>query len=573
MKLNLLFKKSPILSGILPINKTSITTEMFAGITLAAIAIPEVMGYTKISGTPIITGIYTMLLPIIIFAIFGASRHMVIGADSATAAILAQGLIPLAAIGSQQYMEYTELLAIMVGIMLLLCRLLRVGFISKFLSRTVLVGFLTGVGIQVAVGQMGEMFGVSVSSKNVIEQMFKIILSLPHANLLDFLMTLIVLFFIFIPKIFANKKPILRKIPWSLIALISTIILCYALNLPAKGLSSVGLIPHGLPHFSIPSISVNRITQLFPTAAIIVLVIITQSAATSSVYADQYGESFNINADLIGLSLANITAGLSGTFVVNGSPTKTQIVDESGGRSQLTHVFSAIVVIFVLLFLTDTLYYLPNATLSAIVFTIGLHLINVKSLKKIYKQKRIEFFVAVLTAIVVVIFGVAQGIIIAMLLSLINYLRRSYSPKNSLIIPSSTKDGDYIWACHPVTYISELTSSYVVYHFAASLYYANVSSFTQEVEQLFNAPHHPEYLFIDFAAIADVDFTGGEVLLELSKKIKSKNIDLGFVHVDNNVMLELQKYGVLEIVKNENVLLDMKTIMGMFKSSIDKTIN
>ena len=562
-------KNKIFLQGILPIDVKKISRDAVAGLTLAVVAIPEVMGYTKISGTPIITGIYTILLPMLVFALFGASRHLVVGADSATAAILAQGIAPLAAIGSENYMSYVCILTVMVGILLIICRILRFGFIAKFLSRTVLVGFLTGVGIQVALSQIGGMLGIDAGSGGALQQTQTVILSFQKTNPYALAAAVCVLLLILLPYGLSKSFPTVKKIPWTLTAIVITIFAGYFLNLPQNGVPSVGNVPGGFPRFSFPDISLipGSISALFPVAVAVVIVIITQSAATSAAYANRYNEYFNGNSDLLGLGLANVAAGLSGAFIVNGSPTKTQIADESGGRTQLVNVSAVIIVAAVLLFLTKPLQFLPSAALSALVFTIGLKLIDISSMKRIYRQKPNEFVVAALTAAVVVIIGAAQGIIFAMCLSLIEYLRRSYRPKNSLMTPSKTEHGHYVWVWNPLPSdeeIKKIKQELIIYHFAASIYYANADAFAEDVMRLSRAEPIFGYILLDFSAVADVDFTGGQVIAELYRKLSKENIRLGLIQVEPNVMSELSRYGIVDMVGRENIYTDISSVMIHF---------
>jgi len=550
-----------LFQGLLPINRRQISKEVLAGLTLAIVAIPEVMGYTKISGTPIITGIYTILLPMIVFAFFGASRHLVVAADSATAAILAQGILPLAALASDEYMSYVVLLSIMVGVFLLICRVLRLGFVAKFLSRTVLVGFLTGVGIQVALEQISGILGVKSSSGNALHQAISAFSSIRHVNFYALLISAVTLGLILIPLCLEKVLPFVKKIPWALFAIVSSIIMSYFWQLETKGVAIVGAIPAGLPKFVLPDVSFARISALLPVALTITLVIITQSAATSAAYANHYDEKLNENQDLFGLGLANIVAGLSGTFVVNGSPTKTQIADEAGGRSQLANLFASLLVLLVVLFLTKPLHYLPNAALSALVFTIGLKLIDMKNMKLIYKMKVQEFYIALLTALVVVLFGAAQGIIFAMGLALVWHIHRSYKPSNSLMVPIVMKNGERIWTWQPLETHTQAEPGMLVYHFAASIYYANADVFESDVWQLAQANPKPEKLLFDFSAISDIDFTGGQVLLGLCKRLREENIRLGIIQAAPHVIAQLKDYGVVEILGIEHIYLDLEEVI------------
>jgi len=423
----------PILQGVLPIKRTQIPAEVIAGITLAALAIPEVMGYTKISGTPIVTGLYTILIPMVLFSLFGSSRHLVVGADSATAAILAAGLVGLAAIGSDQYMALAEVLAFMAAGFLLLARFIGLGFMADFLSRTVLIGFLTGVGLQVALGEISGMLGLKGGGHGTVLKIWNDFQQIKQINMYSLTIALSVL------MVIIGSKKLSHKMPGALIAVIGAIVASWLLDLKSH-VHVLGTVPSGLPHIGLPDVKWDweLIEKLVPTAFAMFVVILAQSAATSRAYAVRYNENFCENTDLVGLGLANIGAGLSGTFVVNGSPTKTQMVDSAGGRTQLSLLITSLIVLLVLLFLTGPLAYMPDAVLSAVVFLIGIDLIDVKGMHSIFVRSRSEFWVALFTALMVVFFGVEQGILLAIVLSLIVHTRRGYRPKNAVLVPTES---------------------------------------------------------------------------------------------------------------------------------------
>lgn len=418
----------PILQGLLPLRPEQVPAEVIAGLTLAALAIPEVMGYTKISGTPVVTGLYTMLIPAILFALFGSSRHLVVGADSATAAILAAALVGIAATGSNEYLALAQLLALMCAGLLILARIVGLGFMADFLSRTVLVGFLTGVGIHVALGQLNGMLGLPGGGHGVLGKLWTTLQQLNQVNGYAFGVALLVLILI------VGSRKLSRKIPGALFAVVGAITLSWALDFAAH-MTVLGPVPSGLPHIALPEVqwSLELLSKLLPTAFAMFVVILAQSAATSRAYASRYNESFSENTDLIGLAIANVGACLSGTFMVNGSPTKSQMVDSAGGRSQLSMLVAAIIVLVVLLFLTAPLAYMPEAVLAAVVFMIGIELTDFKGLQSIYVQRRAEFWIALITLFTVVLVGVKEGIILAMLLSIIDHLRGGYHPKNVLL--------------------------------------------------------------------------------------------------------------------------------------------
>jgi len=388
------------MQGVLPIRRSKIPVEMLAGLTLAALGIPEVLGYAKIAGMPVVTGLYTMLIPMVVFVVLGSSRHLVVAADSATAAILAAALTGLAVAGSEQYVRLAGLAALLAGGLLLLARVARLGFLANFLSRTVLVGFLTGVGIQVAVGQLPGMLGVSAAGQDTLTQLTDIVRALPQVHLSDLVVSVGVVVIVLALR---RAAP---KIPGPLIAVIVAIGVSWAADLADHGVAVVGPVPGGLPQFSLPALGWDDATTLLGAALSMFVVILAQSAATSRAYAVKYEEQFSQDTDLVGLGAANLAAAFSGTFVVNGSPTKTQMVDSAGGRSQLAHLTTAAVVLIVLLLLTGPLAYLPNAALAAVVFLIAIELIDIRGMRRILACRRHEFAIALLTTAAVVVLGV-----------------------------------------------------------------------------------------------------------------------------------------------------------------------
>jgi SulP family sulfate permease len=513
----------PFMQGVLPINMSQIPTELIAGLTLAALAIPEVMGYTKIAGTPVITGLYTILIPMALFALFGSSRHLVVGADSATAAMLAAGMVGLASVGSDQYMALAAVLAFMAAGFLILARIIGLGFLADFLSRTVLIGFLTGVGVQVALGEISGMLGLKGGGHGTLQKIWNDILQIEQINWYALAVALSVL------VVIIGSKKISKKIPGALIAVIGAITFSWMLDFKSH-MHVLGAVPSGLPHIALPNIdwSLELIGKLLPAAFAMFIVILAQSAATSRAYAARYRESFSENTDLIGLGLANIGAALSGTFVVNGSPTKTQMVDSAGGRSQLSLLFTAGIVLLVLLFLTEPLAFMPDAVLSAVVFIVGLDLIDFNGMHNIYQQRRSEFWVAFITMLVVVFVGVEQGIILAIVLSLIDHTRRGYRPKNSVMVP--TKSG--LLHAKPVATQAQAAPGLLIYRFTHSMYYANIQQLSEQITDLANNAQPPlRWICLDASAVDDVDYSAAETLRSLYAVLKEKGIRLVVAHV------------------------------------------
>jgi sulfate permease, SulP family len=531
--------RSRLFQGLLPWKRATISNDIMAGIVLAAIGIPEVMGYTKIAGTPIATGIYTLLLPAIIFAVFGSSRHLVVAADSATAAILAAGLSDLAPVESPHYLALAGLIAILVAGLLLLARLFRLGFLADFLSRTVLIGFLTGVGIQVAIGQLPGLLDLQNVGHQPSSQIISVIIGLRHANQLAIGISVAVLVTI---HLFARFIP---KFPGTLLAVVGAIITSWLFNFAGHGVSVVGKVPSGLPSLHLPAVSLNEIPPVLGLALSCCFVIVAQSAATSRAYAFKYSEHFNENIDLEGLAAANLAAGLTGAFVVNGSPTKTEIVDTAGGRSQVAQLSTAAVVLIVILFLTQPLSYLPNPVLAAIVFSIGLRLIDIKGMRSIFQTHREEFYLAVITASTVVVIGVKEGILVAIILSLILHVRHSYRPHSAIIIPGEHK----FWQPIPVQIGRISAPGIIIYRFSRDLFYANTTFFAEEVQSLVKNAESPVWWFIlEARAITGIDYSAYQTLQNVVRELSRQHVVFVVSGLPPEVKLQFDRDGLTDLI-------------------------
>jgi sulfate permease, SulP family len=550
----------PLLGGVLPIAGPQVPADIVAGITLAALAIPEVMGYTKIAGTPVITGLYTILIPMALFALFGSSRHLVVGADSATAAIMAAGLARLTMRGSAEYMAYAEVLAILAALFLIVARVIRLGLLADFLSRTVLIGFLTGVGIQVAISQVAGVLGLPSGGSTTLDGLVHDVRNLGRVNWPTLAISAAVLVTI------VGLRKVNRKIPGPLIAVAGAIVLSYGVPLTTHGVTLLGTVPSGLPRIGLPEVHLDAqiVQQLLAIAFSMFIVILAQSAATSRAYAARYEERFSEDVDLVGLSLANLGAGLSGTFVVNGSPTKTQMVDRAGGRSQLAQITTAIVVLIVLLFLTGALSRLPNAVLAAVVLLIGVELIDVKGMRRILDERPVEFWVAMVTVFVVVLVGVEQGILLALVLSLAAHTRHGYRAKNSVL----QARGGRVYPV-PLEEAGHTLPGLVVYRFNHSMYYANAEQLSAEIRRLTKlGPQPVRWFCIDLVAVDDVDFSAAAVLREAGAALKKQRIRLTFADASDHVRHELDVSGVTDLVGPDAYHPDPQAVLETYPQEI-----
>ncbi len=505
---------------------------MVAGITLAAMNIPQAMGYTKIAGTPTVTGLYTLLLPLLAFAFFGASRYLVVAADSATATILAVGVAPLAAAGSPKYLALASMVALLTAGCLLLARILRLGFLADFLSRTVLIGFLTGVGIQVSIAMLDGILGLPAHNHSTIDQLLAVVRKLPEVHWPTFMVSVGV-----IVTILAIRR-IAPHWPGPFFAVVGALALSAALDFSAHGIAMLGPLAGGLPKISIPDVTMHEIVALLPIAGACFVMIIAQSSVTARAYAARHHQAHDENRDLMGLCAADLTAGLSGTFVVNGSPTQTAMVEASGGRSQISHLTTAAVVAVVLLFLTGPLRFLPTCVLSAIVFVVAIGLIDMRGLRDLQRRSPNEFIVAILTAAMVVLFGVEQGILLALALSLLDHVRHGYRAHTAIIF----RDPIDHWRMEPVAAGKVSEPGLVLFWFGADLYYANANHLAESARLLVGAgPPAVKWFVIDAGAITGVDYSGGSMLRELHDDLAKLGVVLAFTRVNDTLRKDLNR--------------------------------
>jgi MFS superfamily sulfate permease-like transporter len=378
------------------------------------------------------------------------------------------------------------------------------------------------------------MLGIKAAGTRTLSRLGNTLSALPHAHW----ETVTVSAAVIVVTLAARR--ITRRIPGALIAVVGAIIVSRAADLARHGVAVLGSVPSGLPHLGPSTLSWHAARILLGAAASMFVVILAQSAATSRAYAAKYQEAFSEDTDLVGLGAANIVAALSGTFVVNGSPTKTEMVDSSGGRSQLAQLTTSVVVLVVLLLLTGPLAYLPIAALAAVVFLIAAKLVDIRGMRRILAVRRHEFAVAAATALAVVVLGVQDGIVVALIASVIDHLRHSYHPRNSVLVKSAAGH----WQACPVTPGARTEPGLVVYRFGTSLYYANASRLLEDLLALVVPGGPIRWFVLDCTAIGDIDFTASSVLIQTIEQLHERHIRFVVTDVLGPVRTQLDRYGI-----------------------------
>jgi SulP family sulfate permease len=549
-----LWGRLPVFDGLRPIQRSQIPKDLLAGVTLAAMNIPQVLGYTRIAGTPVVTGLYTLLLPLVAFATFGSSRYLVVAADSATAAILAGGLAGMAPIASAKYVALAGLVALITGGWLLLARLLKLGFLAEFLSETVLAGFLAGVGLQVGIAVLGQMLGVAVQSHKTVGQLAEVVGSLSQVHLPVLGLSLAVVGCILLSRHFAPRAP------GPLIVVAAATAASFLFDFARHGISVIGPVVGGLPPLGLRDVSWQEAGALIPVAGSCFVMIVAQSAATARAYAVRHHQALEENQDLAGLAAANIAAGLSGAFVVNGSPTQTAMVERSGGQSQVAHLATAAVVALVLLFLTGPLQFLPQCVLGAVVFTIAIGLVDVRGLGGIRRESPGEYALALTTTAVVVLVGVEPGILLAMALSLLRIVNHSYHPHTAVLVLGEKKE----WRLAPVAQGAVTQPGLVVYRFGAPLFYYNAARFSKEVLKIVGPTPSPVHcVVVDAGPITSVDYTAARTVRQLKEDLDRRGILLAFAHVQSDLRADLDRHHLTEVIGPEHLFDTLHEALAM----------
>ncbi|MEF8733926.1 MAG: SulP family inorganic anion transporter [Candidatus Accumulibacter meliphilus] len=419
---------------------------------------------------------------------------------------------------------------------------MRLGFLADFLSRTVLTGFLTGVGVQVSLLEVSGLLGLHSTGNHPLTEILHDLRSIGETNPYAVAVSLAVL------VIILGGRKISEKVPGGLIAVLAAIAASWALNLGAH-LETLGAVPSGLPTLGLPQLDwswplIQKLTAPRPG------LLRGHSRAERGDFARlrrQVRDRFDENVDMVGLGMANLGAGLSGTFIVNGSPTNTEMVASGGGRSQVSQLTTSVIVLLVLLFLTGPLAYLPTAVLSAIVFLVAVKMIDIQGMRRIFIEARAEFWVALLTAATVVVVGVEQGIVLAMVLSLLDHVRRGYRGSNTVIAADKRKKG---WQMVPLNPPQQIAPGLLVYCFSHSLYYANCAQFSEEVLRLAKTrtPAPLDCLCVEAAAIGDVDFSAAAMLRSIFTQLREQGIRLVFTNVSPALHAQFERHGLTELL-------------------------
>ncbi len=510
------------------------SADLAAGLALLVIAVPEQLATSRLAGMPPITGFYAFVAGTVLFALFGSNPQMSVGADSTIAPLFAAGVGALAITGSPHYVDLVGILAVMVGLIVMLVSLFRLGWIAEFLSTPILTGFLSGVAVIIIVHQLPDFFGLPAYSGSNQHRFGQVVTHLGDANAWTAAIGVGVLL------VTALTVRFNRRIPGALIGLVGSTALVAALDLQAHGVAVLGPITSGVPSVGLHGLSWSDVQSLAPLAAVVALVIVTQTAATTRVFAEQGGYDVDAGRDFLGVGAGSVVAGLVGSFPVDASPPRTGAVVTAGGRTQ-AGLLGAAAVVVVLIPFAGVLKDVPLATLAAVLIFIALRLFHVHDLMAIARFSRVEFALAAITLLAVVFVGVEQGIVAAVILAMLDRIRLSARPQLHVLgrVPGSTS-----WTTLAANPDATLLPGVLAVLFATPIWYANAVHFREQVAAAV-AEHGPtRVLVLDTLGMSDIDFTGSQELARALDAGDRDHIRFGIARAGDHLRTSLRRSGL-----------------------------
>jgi high affinity sulfate transporter 1 len=517
--------------------------DLVAGLVLAAILVPQGMAYAELAGLPAVTGLYTTIACLVGYAVMGPSRILVLGPDSSVSPLIFAALAPLLVAGDDPStaIMLAGMLALIVGVIEIGLGVARLGFVVDLLSVEVQVGYMNGLGITIIVGQLPKLFGFSTDADGFLDELRAFFTNLDEsdgATVAVGLTTLAVL--LVLPR--AS-----RRVPAILVAIVGATVVSAVLDLAAHGVTTVGALPQGLPTPSLPWTELGDVAPLLVAAVGITLVSLTDTVATSTSFAARRGDEVDPNQEMIGLGSANVAASLFQGFAVSTSGSRTAVAEQSGAKSQVTGLVGAGAVVLMLLFLHSLLADLPQTALAAVIITAALSLMNVPKLRRLWRVRRTAWAVSLAATAGVVLFGVLQGILVAVALSILMFFRRNWWPHGVVL------GRDETGAWHQTEGRDDLEElpDIVVFRWEAPLFFANAGLFRQALRALVRESH-PRWVVLQCQAVTDIDVTAAEKLEQLDRQLNEEGVHMAFVELRGRLEELLLRYGLFETLDRDH---------------------
>ena len=544
-------RRLPLFSTLQNYQASWLSGDVVAGLTLVAIAVPEQMATARLANMPALTGLYAFIVGSLMIGVFGASRQMSVGADSTIAPVVAAGVVAVAAAGTPQYQHLVGVMAVAVGVILVLAGLLKLGWIADFISTPVVTGILAGIAVEIFVRQLPSVLGVAGGGASTVDRLREIARQLPQANGWTMALAATVLALIVV------GERIDPRIPGAFIGLAVAIAAAAVLHLHDHGVRMLGPVSGGLPSIGLPSAPLSQVARLAVPAFTVAFLCLVQSAATARSLSSGATAAEALDHDLVGIGAGNVAAGLTGSFPVNSSPPRSAVVAASGGRSQVTGLVAAAVVVAVIAVATGVLANLPQAALGAILIFVATRLLHVNDLKQIRRFDAIEFGLTVVTVAVVALFGIEQGIVVAFVLSMVDRTRLAARPRDAVL---QRETGTDHWIPSTGGHPTERVPGVIVYLPLAPVWFGNAQYIIHRIRELIEEAPEPVHAFVlDAAGVADIDFTGARALDEVVKDLKQQGISMGVARASGLVPRDLRRSGLLKDLGPANVYPDVES--------------
>jgi SulP family sulfate permease len=536
----------PVFRSLASFRLSDLPGDLIAGLTLAAIAIPEQMATARLGGFSPQIGFFAFIAGSIGFAMLGSNRFLSCGADSTITPIFAAGLALVATAGSPEYQALAAALALTVGIILIVGSLFRLGWIANLLSTPVMVGFLAGISVHILVSQMPGVLGLPAPSGPMLDRIATLARHLGEANIYTVCIGFGVL------AIVAGAEAISAKIPGALIGLVAATSAVIWAGLESKGVAVVGTVPASLPTPSFPVIGLEQWARLLPLGFLIAIVVMVQTAATTRSFPSDPHKPADVDRDFLGAGAGSILAGLFGAFPVDASPPRTGIVSETGGRSQLSGLFAAAIVLALLAFGATLLQHVPNAALGGVLLFVALRIIRFGEISRIFRQSIGEFLLVVATAAAIIVQQIEQGVAIGIAFSLLHGI---WSTTRARLVEFERVPDTTIWWPASSNMPGERHPNTVVVGLQAPLSFLNAENFRADVLEVLKASSpKPELLVLEASGILEIDFTAAQTLLELLRECRKDGVTVAMARLESiRAQRAFERFGVYDVLPKDHI--------------------
>jgi high affinity sulfate transporter 1 len=514
-----------------------LSRDLVAGLVLTALLVPQGMAYAELAGLPPITGLYTSILCLVAYAIFGPSRILVLGPDSSLGPLIAATILPLVAADGdpQRAVALASILALLVGVMTVLAGVAKLGFVADLLSKPTQIGYMNGLALTILVGQLPKLFGFSVDADGLIPEAVGFADGLAEGETVTAALVVGLLGLVLI----ALLQRLVPKIPAVLVAVVVSILVANAFNLADHGVSLVGPLPQGFPPLTLPSVPLSDLALLVAGAVGIAVVSLTDTISTSSSFAARTGQEVDGDREMIGIGAANIAAGLFQGFPVSTSGSRTAVAEQAGAKTQVTGLVGALAITLMLLVAPGLLRNLPQPTLAAVVIAASVSLADIPGTVRLWRQRRTEFTLSMVAFAGVALLGVLPGIAIAVALSIGNVFRRSWWPYQTVLGRAPGVPGYHDVRSYPD---AEQLPGCVLFRFDAPLFFANARTFREQVRRLARSEPPPVWIVVAAEPITDVDTTAADMLEDLDQALNAQGISLVFAEMKDPVREKIERY-------------------------------